>query len=366
MALKRLSLHHLRNIEAADIRPSPRVNLIYGENGSGKTTLLEAISILGLGRSFRSHKHKPLVQFSKESFTVFGRIDSEGTEISLGVSREGNGSSIYKAQGQLVASAAALAHYLPLQIIVSETFLLLEGSPKVRRQFIDWLAFHVEPSFFNLWKNAQRCLKHRNSLLRRDRIDNFELGTWDKELVHLSTQIHQLREDCFHRFKKVFFQLLSEFCPLDDLDLAYYRGWDKDKDYSLVLSESLERDSRQGFTHAGSHRADLRITVKGQDAAELLSRGQQKLLICALKIAQGLLFAEVTGRGCTYLIDDLPAELDEKHRGLLAHWLDSMKTQIFVTGIEKEALLNPWRDKLDIDLKLFHVEHGQVNAQEKF
>lgn len=362
MTLKRLSIQHLRNLIEVDITPSVRVNLIFGENGSGKTSILEAINVLGLGRSFRSHKHKPLINNEQQGFTVFGRVNSDGADVPIGVHRTANGEASFKANGMMVPSAAALASYLPLQIINSDTFLLLEGSPKVRRQFIDWLVFHVEPGFYQVWKDTQRCLKHRNSLLRHDRIDRFELATWDQELVQLSEEMHRLREACMARFSEIFFGLLEEFISLDGIALAYYRGWDKETSYANVLLANLERDKRQGFTQAGSHRADLRITVNSLNAADILSRGQQKLLVCALKIAQGYVFSQITGRKCIYLVDDLPAELDEKHRQLLVRWLDSMTTQVFITGVEQETLMASWHDKPEIELKLFHVEQGKVRA----
>ncbi len=361
MTLKRLLIQNLRNLEGVDIAPSLQVNLIYGENGSGKTSILEAINLLALGRSFRSHKHKPLINHQQQSFTVFGRVHTDdGSEVPIGISRHLDGDASFKANGVLVPSAADLAAYLPVQVINSDTFLLLEGSPKVRRQFIDWLVFHVEPNFFPAWKAIQRCLKHRNSLLRRDRIGPFELTTWDKELVGLTDIIHDFRTQCMAQFQETFAELLKEFISIDGIALGYYRGWDKDKTYADELSASFERDKRQGFTHLGSHRADLKITVNGLDAAEVLSRGQQKLLVCALKIAQGYVFTRITGRKSIYLVDDLPAELDEKHRALLVHWLDTMGTQVFITGVEPETLASSWRDKTKITPKMFHVEQGRV------
>lgn len=362
MTLKRLSIQNLRNLENVDIVPSARVNLIFGENGSGKTSLLEAINILGLGRSFRSHKHKPLINHHQKSFTVFGRINAEGAEVPVGVSRQANGEASFKANGALASSAAALANYLPLQVINSDTFLLLEGSPKVRRQFIDWLVFHVEPNFLQTWKDAQRCLKHRNSLLRHDRIDRFELAPWDQELILLTERIHGFRQECMARFLEPFFDLLKEFVPIDGLELKYFRGWDADSAYADVLATGIERDKRQGYTQTGSHRADLNITVNGLNAADVLSRGQQKLLVCALKLAQGYVFSRITGRKCIYLVDDLPAELDEHHRSLLVRWLDVMATQVFITGIDRETLVASWRDKPGTELKLFHVEQGEVKT----
>lgn len=361
MTLKRLFIQNLRNLEGVDIAPSLQVNLIYGENGSGKTSILEAINLLALGRSFRSHKHKPLINHQQQSFTVFGRVHTDdGSEVPIGISRHIDGDASFKANGVLVPSAADLAAYLPVQVINSDTFLLLEGSPKVRRQFIDWLVFHVEPNFFPAWKAIQRCLKHRNSLLRRDRIDPFELTTWDQELVVLTDRIHEFRIQCMVQFQETFAELLKEFIHIDGITLSYYRGWDKDKSYSDVLTNGFERDRRQGYTQSGSHRADLKITVNGLDAAEVLSRGQQKLLVCALKIAQGYVFTRITGRKSIYLVDDLPSELDEKHRALLVDWLDTMGTQVFITGVERETLISSWRDKTEINPKMFHVEQGKV------
>ncbi len=367
MTLKRLFIQNLRNLEGVDITPSLQVNLIFGENGSGKTSLLEAINLLALGRSFRSHKHKPLINHQQKSFTVFGRVFTDDeSDVPIGISRHFDGEASFKANGVVVPSAAELAAYLPVQVINSDTFLLLEGSPKVRRQFIDWLVFHVEPNFFPAWKAIQRCLKHRNSLLRRDRIDPFELAPWDKELIDLTNKIHDFRTECMAQFNETFADLLKEFINIDGIALGYYRGWDKDKPYIDVLTDSFERDRRHGFTHAGSHRADLKITVNGIDAAEVLSRGQQKLLVCALKIAQGYVFSRITGRKSVYLVDDLPAELDGKHRALLVDWLNTMDTQVFITGVEAEALLSSWRDKTEITPKMFHVEQGRVTEVNPF
>jgi DNA replication and repair protein RecF len=365
MTLKRLSIKNLRNLIGVDINPSERINLIFGENGSGKTSVLEAINLLALGRSFRSHKHKPLINHHQDSFTIFGRVAIEnGSDVPIGINRHQSGEAKFKANGESVASAAALASYLPVQVINSDTFLLLEGSPKVRRQFIDWLVFHVEPNFYPIWKDLQRCLKHRNSLLRHDRIDPFEISTWDQELVSHSERIHVFRNDCMEQFSTTFYSLLKEFVSVEGISISYSRGWDKEKDYKDVLLNNFERDRKQGFTHSGSHRADLKITVDGLNAAEVLSRGQQKLLVCALKIAQGYVFSRLTGRKTIYLVDDLPAELDKKHRDLLAHWLDTMNTQVFITGVEREALLSTWIDKPHIETKLFHVEQGNISSFE--
>jgi len=360
MPLKRLTVKYLRNLTDVDIQPSERVNLFYGINGSGKTSVLEAISVLGMGRSFRSHKLAPLIQQSQKQFTVFGKITDSQRELPIGVSREKSGASLIKVDGVAVSSASALAEHLPFQVINAHTFQLLEGSPKVRRQFIDWLVFHVEPGFMPAWKGLDRCLKHRNSLLRHGRIAAAELVPWDRELVQLATKIHAYRKQILEVFFERFQTLVSEFVSVEGLGISYYRGWDKEREYEQVLVDNFEKDVARGYTQSGPQRADLRITVKGQTAAEILSRGQQKLLVCALRIAQGYVFTEMTERNCIYLMDDLPAELDRKHRQLLAYWLDAMECQVFVTGVEKAVLLDTWAQQQDTEKRVFHVEQGSV------
>lgn len=364
MTLKRLSIQNFRNLKTVDLVPSPRVNLFFGDNGSGKTSLLEAIHCLALGRSFRSHKHKPLIHHEEGAFTVFGRILTQGVEVPLGVHRQRDGQYSFKANGVQVSSIAELASYLPIQVINSDSFQLLEGSPKVRRQFMDWLVFHVEPQFFTTWKGVQRCLKHRNSLLRRDRIESSELAVWDRELAKQSHILHQYRERSVEHFKSVFLELLTSFIRLPGVDIAYQRGWDRERDYGDVLKANFARDFQQGYTHSGCHRADLRITVNGQPAAEILSRGQQKLVVCALKVAQGYVFGNLTGKQCVYLVDDLPAELDHYHRSRLVEWLEKLGGQVFITGVEQDALVADWLERPHLARKVFHVEQGAVKVVE--
>lgn len=364
MSVNRLIVRDLRNLLSVDIQPATAVNLLYGENGSGKTSLLEAIHLLSMGRSFRSHKVKSLINETRQELTVFGRVLSQGAELPIGVARQKNGLMQLKVGGRSVGSVAELVSYLPLQVIDADSFALLGGGPSVRRQFLDWLVFHVEPGFYPAWRGAQRCLKHRNTLLRRGRISPQDIAPWDQELVQASELIQQLRKRCFEAFARSFEALASDFVAVEGLTLKLYRGWDKSQSYAQVLEAGMDRDLQAGYTHASVNRADIRIKINGVNAAEVLSRGQQKLLVCALKITQGVVFEQLTQRKCIYLVDDLPAELDSRHRDLLARWLEKLQTQVFITGVEREALIEPWQDLPAESLKVFHVERGKITQED--
>jgi DNA replication and repair protein RecF len=360
MPLKRLSVTAVRNLHPVTIYPSPHINLIYGDNGSGKTSLLEAIHILGLARSFRSTRLQPVIQHEHEACTVFGELLlNNGVLTSMGITRSKAADYQIRIDGQTVRSTAQLADTLPLQLINPDSFRLLEGAPKQRRQYLDWGVFHVEHQFLSTWQRLQKSLKQRNSLLRRGRIERSQLAPWEAELVSSSERIDQYRRAYIAKLKPVFEEVLGKLVHLDDLTLSYYRGWDKERDLQLVLDSQFERDCQLGHTQAGPQRADLRLRIKGMNAAEVLSRGQQKLVVCALKIAQGYLLKE-RGRqqDCIFLVDDLPSELDEHHRKALCALLEGLNCQVFITGVEAEQLAQSWQK--ETLLTMFHVEHGHI------
>lgn len=359
MSLSRISVTGVRNLQPVTLHPSPRINILHGDNGSGKTSLLEAIHILGMARSFRSVRLNPIITHELPSCTVFGQVElGENQSTALGISRERNGDVRIRINGESVRSAAELADTLPLQLINPDSFRLLEGAPKLRRQFLDWGVFHVEPRFLHAWQRLQQALKQRNSWLRHGTLDAAAQAAWSRELSAASDEIDSYRRAYIQALKPVFERTLASLLQLEGFQLSYYRGWDKERSLDEVLAASIERDHAMGHTQAGPQRADLRLRIANHNAAEILSRGQQKLVVCALRIAQGHLVSESKRGQCIYLVDDLPSELDDQHRLALCRLLEQLNCQVFITCVDSQVLLEGWRE--DTPVSMFHVEHGLI------
>lgn len=384
MKLNRLEVHNLRNIHSLDLPSLGAVNLFYGVNGAGKTTLLEAIHLLAMGRSFRSAQSRRVIRYEAESCAVIGQASEGEVSHRLGIQRKRSGGFAIRINGESAKSASSLARILPVQLLNSESFALLEQGPKKRRQLLDWGVFHVEHRFHEAWARVQRALKQRNSLLKKSlSIQELkrQIQPWDRELAQAGFQMYQMRDYYFDMFHPVLESMVAELVGVKEkIDISLVSGWrisseaisgfpnegGKDKEvvgeqaFLDALKAQLPRESQRKMTLHGPHRADLSITVNGIDAGQVLSRGQQKMLVCALKLAQLAVFETTTGRSSILLADDLPAELDDRHQSRLFSALDRLDCQCFLTSVGDESLEDDgWQNKGPI--KRFHVKQGSID-----
>lgn len=368
MAVTRLVVEGFRNLRSVDVRFGDRVNLISGENGAGKTSLLEVLYTLAVGRSFRTRRFKNLISYNDSAFQLFAEFTSEGVAHRLGVERNSEGSSVFRLDGGNVASAGELATQLPCQIMNSHSFELLEGGPSERRAFLDWLVFHVKPEFRSVYSDYGRCIKQRNSLLRDQNASRGEFEPWNQRLAELGEQLDQYREEALCALEGAVQPQLDqcEFLKEGELSIAYQPGWDR----STSLLEQIEchfaRDVALGYTAIGPHKADVRFIFNKKPVADVLSRGQQKILVAALYMAQIATFRSHSRRTCMFLVDDLPAELDANNVDRFFAWLSTIDdVQSFVTSIQLDHVLRFFNGPTNSTetRKLFHVKQGLVTEQ---
>lgn len=355
MSLQRLDIYNVRNIVKASLAPSPGLNFIYGDNGSGKSSLLEAIFILGRARSFRTTHIKQVINFAQRQLIVSGRsLQKNGAVFQLGIMADGKELEIRINQAAQ-QPRHLLAYTLPIQLIDPKSYRLLDAAPPIRREFIDWGVFNDNERFLPIWRNYKKVLGQRNALLKTRSARHVEV--WDKELVNYGTIIDELRKDYVNRLEPVFIEIIRQFIPFESIKLKVLSGWDPTKGFIQSVRDDIDKDIRYGYTHSGPHRCDLQLMVNDRLAKDYVSRGQLKLLVLGLKLAQvKLLTVELGNVGCI-LIDDFTAELDVSNRSKLLEYLSGLRYQAFITATESKEFG-------DIDnnseYRVFHVEQNQV------
>lgn len=353
MALTKLEIVGLRNIEHAVLGPGPHLNFLVGENGSGKTSGLEAVHLLGRGRSWRTAQSSQLIAFNKADALVTGLVAGEAGLRQIGV-RLSRAQRELHLDGRVIPSSAELLGAFPVQVIQPSSVSLLEGSPRYRRQFLDWGTFHVEHRYLDDWRRFSKALTQRNAVLKLGLSAAIE--PWNREVARYGTIVAEARARYLDRLLPCLEDTASALFGGCSIDVAYFSGWKAGRPLLNTLQDDAGEDARQRYTRAGPHRGDFAVTLNGLPARVYLSRGQTKLLVYALMLAQASL---LNALGCSVcvLIDDLASELDRRHRRRLLELLQQRRLQCFITAVNADDLQCPKAD----DTTMFHVEHGRFS-----
>jgi DNA replication and repair protein RecF len=355
--LEKLDIYSLRNIQRASLNPSPVINLIIGENASGKSSLLEAIYILGRGRSFRATNIKQVIQFSQSELVISGKARQQGSHLChLGIKFSVNQCDIrinHENKGK-----AELAQSLPILLIHPKSYVLLDGGPQVRREFLDWGVFNQpESDFLIYWRRFKKTLQQRNALLKRKQYE--QVKTWNTELVQYGTIVSHYRHEYLKKLQPIFIEVSQCFFSFEHTELHYASGWGESNAFDQALINDFEKDIKYGFTHSGPHRSDFKLLINGRLAKDFVSRGQLKLLILALKLAQVKLINNEMDHSVCILIDDLTAELDQLNKQILLGYLVKLNCQVFISSTELSNFGELSQLK---NYKVFHVEHGEIKC----
>lgn len=353
MSLADLHIQNLRNINSTRLSLNHQYNFFVGPNGSGKTSLLESVYLLSTGHSFKTREISPLVSDGENALTVFARTALQET---VSIQKSLSGPTQVRLNAQPCYSSSELALFLPCQVFYQDIFQIIDAGPSVRRSLLDWGLFHVKQSYHSLWKDYKRVVKQRNALLKQ-KASYHQCEPWDTMLVSLAEELHQLRHDYFIRWEQCFQAFIVQLTGIQ-CTMHYFKGWDKKntgKSLKDILSEQFVMDVQRQYTQSGVHQADIYITSNDLKVKQTLSRGQQKIILIAMKLAQ----ASLLDKPCVYLFDDLASELDDTHMQRLIACLLLLKGQFFITSVDtyKFDLLRSSKSVSE-----FEVNNGKIKT----
>ena len=397
--IERLQISYLRNLTPINLAPAA-CNVIIGANGSGKTSLLEGIFLLSRGKSFRHNQPKRYIQHHKDAATVHAKLSDGRT---LAIQKQADATTILRLNQTTVYNQSILTEQLPTLLIDPSTMDMLEQGSASRRQLLDWLVFHMKQGFHPQWIAYQRLLKQRNSLLKQRRhlthVQLAELRAWDKGLASHAALINHYREAIFEAWQPYFSESIAQLLPAyaEQLSLSYNAGYDTSVALDIQLNERLDQDLQLGYTRIGNHRADIhvhwrsirpihkanehlnsplaadstfKLPILKEQAANILSRGEKKLLITALRLSQLPLLLN-TGNDLeasvndaklsatpVVLLDDITAELDDRAIEILLSTLAQLPCQVFMTSLTDSIL--PLVYEYWSKPKVFHMKQGNI------
>ena len=326
MILRQITTQNFRNLVDADTPVHPQTNLLVGRNGQGKTNLLEAIYFLATTKSFRTSRIASLFRFAAQNVFVSGALQREGLEKTLSVGME-TPRRVLMVNGEKVTLPAYL-NAVSVFAYSAARLEVIRGSPEERRRFLDRGIASVNSAYLEQLSRYARALRQRNALLAAQSLAT--LDAWDEELREAAAPVHRARDMYVQDLAQAFAGIVQRHgYHIANLEMQYRPS---------VLEDKRREEIRARMTLSGPQRDLLEFLADGRPASEVLSGGEQKMIVLFLKFAKLELFRRRHDDAPLFLLDDIDAELDlEILRDLLTKL--PVATQLFATSA-KEAFLD--------------------------
>jgi len=365
--LTSLSLEQFRSYAALSLTfpPKQAVHLFVGPNAAGKTNILEALSVLGLTKSFQGADEGDLLHWDTEYYRVCANIESDdGSSESLEVVSQilpRKQKVCYR--NDVKVSIGEMVGVLPIVQFLPQDLDLFSGSPHQRRLFLDRLLSQVSLAYLRALAQMQEVLKQRNSLLRSiaDGVAKpDDLAVWDDQFASQAAQVTMQRLELIEVLQCTIAEELSALGEsFSDVKLVYHRKSEA-RDHSILKAEIValllqarKRDIILQSTSVGPHREDWQLTIQGRPLPAFASRGQQRAAVLALNFLQVSFLELRRGEKPVVLLDDVFSELDDKHQSaLLANLSDH---QVFITATHVPTQLH--------GAEVWKVEEGKVKSE---
>ncbi|MBL4773020.1 MAG: DNA replication/repair protein RecF [Alcanivoracaceae bacterium] len=351
MFIKKLKIHNFRNILDNEFIFNESINIFHGRNGVGKTSILEAIHFLSSGKSFRRGSFKNLINFNSDILAIYIEGKSNNNNITFSVSKNKKGSWKAKKNSFKLNKQSDITNIFPVVSIDPDVYQFVDLGPLYRRNFLDWLVFHVKHDYLLLWKKVYKCIKHLNHLYK-NKSSISEIDLWEQTFIQFSNELNNTRKSIFEQIQPSILKL-SQYMQeeINNLSVIFKQGWSD----NLTLSEQLKFDRvknlQYGQLQHGPHKMDIKINTGSLQASQTLSRGQKKVLSITFYMAYIELLINNSIKPILCL-DDFDAELDSIKLSKAADFFINTKTQIFITSVHKEKILKAFPQA-----EMFHVEH---------
>ncbi|RKN86012.1 DNA replication/repair protein RecF [Paenibacillus ginsengarvi] len=368
MHLKKLALRDYRNYESVELATEGAVNIIIGPNAQGKTNLLEAIFVLALTKSHRTHQDKELIRFGAERTMLRGEIEKKYGPCTLDLTFTNQGKKA-KINGLDQKRLSDFIGALNVVMFAPEDLNIVKGSPSIRRQFLNMEIGQVQPSYLYDLSQYQKVLAQRNNMLktsfRESKVNETLLEVWNEQLVTLSIKIMKKRQNFIHKLQKWAESIhMGITNGTETLEIGYVPSFAYDgsveesvlfEQFMIKLSQAKDQEMRRGTTLYGPHKDDLAFSINKKDVQTFGSQGQQRTTALSLKLAEIEFIQEEVGEYPILLLDDVLSELDTYRQTQLLETFQT-KVQTFITTTGTESLqMNRLKNA-----SIFHVRNGQL------
>lgn len=346
MKITKLTLQNFRNFNKKQFDFSELTTVIVGANATGKTNILEAIYLLSTGKSFHAGQEEEMIRNGDEIARVAGEIIPMGINSQININEKTNletvltrgtlnGTKISRKKLSVNGVSKRLYNFvgnLRAVLFGPWDLGLVTESPSSRRRFLDFVLSQVDREYRRSLLSYEKGLRQRNRVLERIKegeATRSQLLFWDKLIIKNGNYITQKRQEFID------FVNSTEGFAEESFELEY----DKSTISEGRLTQYAEEEVRACATLVGPHRDDIVFKISttgstsitgttGRNLAVYGSRGEQRMGVLWLKLAELEFIRNMTRTHPIMLLDDIFSELDHKHHEIVIGVVGKQQTII--------------------------------------
>jgi DNA replication and repair protein RecF len=346
MFIRSLQLQNFRCFPHLALDITAPIAVIEGANGIGKTSVLEALHYACYLRSFRATTPRDLIKFNEQNFFIrlkFELTDLEHTglhELAIGFADK---KRVVKINSKALHSYKELMDHYRAITLTEDDMDLVKAGPDLRRAFVDQAITLYKPDYMQTLRVFKEILYNRNALLAHSHVPKDMYHIWTEQLWQLSKEIEQNRTAFLAELEHEVATMLKSYFPEDvTIQFAYMAKngglGDSIEAFMQANPQLYQKELMMNRSLFGAHLDDVRITFAGKGARAFASRGQQKLVVLLIKLAQLRALKRQKG-AAVLLLDDFLTDFDPERTAMAVHALMASDCQLIFTAPVQESLL---------------------------
>jgi DNA replication and repair protein RecF len=328
VGIKKIHLSKFRNFKSKVLEFSDKITVIVGPNAAGKTNILESLFLLSTGKSFKANIEAEIINYSQDLAKV------KGDHLEVMITRGDNG---WPRKRLLVNGVPKrlidFAGNFKIVLFGPWDLDLVTESPSLRRKFLDTVLSQVDREYRRASLSYEKGLRQRNRLLfriREEGLSRSQLLFWNQLLIKTGNYISQRR---------------GEFINFVNEEGRVKLDYDPSAISEGRLEQYKDEEIAAATTLVGPHRDDFVFFDNKRDLSKFGSRGEQRMAVLWLKLAELAFIQEKTGERPTLLLDDIFSELDHDHRRIVMETSKKQQTIIttadehFIKGLRPDVII---------------------------
>lgn len=345
MNITSIELKNFRCFESLSLSLQSPVVVVEGLNGVGKTSLLEALHYACYLRSFRTYVPSELTRNGEGSFFIrIGVSENQlpsGYEIQIGFSGKRR---LVKIDQQPIVSYKQLLDRYKVVTLTEDDLALIQDGPEIRRVLLDHFSVMLDPESLAESKKLKHIVDSRNALLKSGSFSNDSYLFWSEELWNITQTIRTRRQAVLAALQqKVNALLATSFSSPMHSAFIYQPKKELGDSYAAFEQLYPHLAHEEGILKRslfGAHLDDFQITFQDKKSRVFASRGQQKMIVVLIKIAQIQLLLEKEPLKPIFLLDDFMTDFDPHKGTTLIDILISLGCQLIVTNPSTQGWLS--------------------------